>query len=65
MQLDLVAAFMDRRARAGVVAAHAAADCIACGLPIREDRLQAAPLACRCTRCQDRHERQEAARWAR
>lgn len=61
LQLDVAAAFMDARASLVPAYAMAAADCIDCGLPIREDRLLAMPGTCRCVRCQERHERKEAA----
>ncbi|MCF7982858.1 MAG: TraR/DksA C4-type zinc finger protein [Thiohalocapsa sp.] len=32
-------------------------DCLDCGHPIHADRLALVPNACRCTPCQDRHER--------
>lgn len=60
LQLDAAAVFMDARARLVPAKTMAAANCIACGQPIREDRLQAVPGACRCTYCQEHFEGKEA-----
>ncbi|MDH1551016.1 TraR/DksA family transcriptional regulator [Pseudomonas juntendi] len=55
MQLDVAAAFMNRRAILATAVRHvvaAGADCRGCGRPIGLDRLQAVPDASKCMPCQ-------------
>lgn len=55
MQLDVAAAFMDRRAILATAVRHvvaAGAACRGCGRPIDLDRLQAVPDASKCMPCQ-------------
>jgi phage/conjugal plasmid C-4 type zinc finger TraR family protein len=51
---ELAIAAIRHRAEAGA----GREDCLDCGETIPKDRLAQVPNACRCTPCQDRHERQ-------
>jgi RNA polymerase-binding transcription factor DksA len=65
LQIDIGAAFMDRRALLAAVAlpVRVSTVCITCAAPIPVGRLRAAPGAVRCVGCQGRIDRQEGAAW--
>lgn len=65
MQMDIGAAFMDRRALLASVVpqARVSVDCLSCFQPIPASRLQAAPASSRCVPCQERHDRPGVTVW--
>lgn len=52
MQLRIADEFAAKRIFKVVIVVPLFQDCVSCGEPITPERLEAAPLACRCITCQ-------------